>query len=109
MPKKQTPKFFNQADAQSKLGQCVRARIELPGVPRGTEGTVIHATEEIRGNARYCLMVEWNIPTQSIAFNNRVLAALAGGYNMNNTSRLTRQQFNKADYERCLWEIEPPK
>lgn len=74
---------FSEAEARAKLGQRVKAWIELPGLTKGATGTVVdifHVGDEL-----FELIIQWDVP---------------------NPNRPCGDWFTKFEYELFLEEIE---
>lgn len=55
------PSYFTREEAQAKMGERIRARVELAGVPIGTTGIVVRFDDDV-GDDGYDLGVLWELP-----------------------------------------------
>ncbi len=103
--------YFNQTEAEDKVGVRVRTRVEFSGVPEETTGTVISA--DLAGWAKppagrerevYDVAVQWDLPRPEL-FADIVIPANGEPYLHVQTGKPLVDWFTKDEYERYLDEL----
>jgi RNase P/RNase MRP subunit p29 len=88
---------FTESEARNRVGAEVLTVTDLPEVPVGTRGRVIHATKNgVRG---WTVTIEWDLPARRTA----VLAQL-GEFSINIPwwTRTPAAEFSKSEVEQLL-------
>jgi len=90
-------KRFTQAEAEGKVGTCIKSLVEFPGVPRGTTGRVVKADSASQFKnpfgviqEEFDVIIEWDLPTRVFG----------------NASKPLWDWFTKSEYEQYLTEIQ---
>ncbi len=109
MNKPRTAKsYFSRAEAEGKVGKRVRSLAGYTDILQGTEGTVVKAASMSWRKAYYRVAIQWDTPAGVVLFEDKVLAAIAGGYGGGRPPKPLVAWLSRDEYRRFLEEIEAP-